>query len=636
MAETIGSIQVVASINTKSYDDGKKHIEKGNKDLQDSSDKSADNISGKWGSAFKAVGAAAAIGFAAASAATVSLVSSAVKGYAEYQQLTGGVETLFKNSSDVVIGYAENAFKTAGLSANDYMSTVTSFTASLLQGLNGDTAKAAKIADTAITDMADNANKLGTSMELIQNAYQGFAKDNFTMLDNLKLGYGGTASEMARLVNESGVLGKSFKATAENVSEVPFDKLIEAIHVVQTEMGITGTTAMEAASTISGSADSMAASWENLVGGLADPNADFDKLLDNFITSAKTFGGNLIPAITKALSGVVDLVAGLAPVLIAELPKLIDTLLPPLVDTAVNLFVQLVNLLPKVLPTLINGFVRLISALAQRLPEIFTSLLTALLAAFDTIIKALYDPAFIKTMFNAAIQLFMAIVNALPQVITALIAALPTVISSLIAFMLDPNTILQLTKAAVILFGAIVTALPLILSALFKAFADLLSQLWTKLQNNFTQFGAKFGEGIGAAIKGGINSVLGWIERQLNMIIDNINGAMKSIDEILPGDQSGLKVPRLKIPMLANGGVATAPTLAMIGEGKEDEAVLPLSKLDAMLRNAGSEKGGDTYKITVNASADMIRSENDKREFAKMIIDSLNQTRKSKGLPAIG
>lgn len=636
MAETIGSIQVVASINTKDYDAGKKKIESGNKDLERSSERSSSDISNKWGVAFKAVGAAAVAGLAIASVATVSLVSEAVKGYAAYEQLTGGVETLFKDSSKAVMGYAETAFRTAGLSANDYMETVTSFSASLLQGLNGDTAKAANIANTAITDMADNANKMGTSMEMIQNAYQGFAKDNFTMLDNLKLGYGGTATEMARLVNDSGVMGKSFKATAENVSSIPFDKLIQSIHIVQTEMGITGTTAKEASSTISGSFASMSASWENLVAGLANPDADFEKLLDNFLKSAQTFGDNIIPAITQALTGVVDLIAGLAPVLIKELPKLIDALLPPLIDTIVNLFVLLVEALPQVLNTLIGGFVRLVTSLAKELPRIFTVLVSALISTLNTVIKVIYNPQFMRMMFDAGFSLFMAIVNALPQIINALIGALPTMISALVAFYTDPHVIMQMTKAAVILFGALVAAVPQILSALFKAFADLLKQLWDKLRNNFISFGANFGNGIGNAIKGGINGVLSWINRQVNGIIDNINGAMKSIDDVIPGDQSGIRIPRLNIPMLASGGVTTGPTLAMIGEGREQEAVLPLSKLDAMLNGEGNQGGGDTYHVTINASADMIRSENDKREFANMIVDSFNQTRKSKGLPAIG
>ena len=209
--ETVGSIQVVASINTKDYDAGKKHIESGNKDLEQDSERASLGVSSKWGSALKGVGVAAAAGFAAATTAVAAFGVSSIKSYAEYEQLVGGVDTLFKQSSNTIQQYAQNAYKTAGLSANAYMSTITSFSASLLQGLGGDTKKAAEIGNMAVTDMADNANKMGTSIESIQDAYQGFAKDNYTMLDNLKLGYGGTAGEMARLINDSGVLGDSMK-----------------------------------------------------------------------------------------------------------------------------------------------------------------------------------------------------------------------------------------------------------------------------------------------------------------------------------------------------------------------------------------------------------------------------------------
>ena len=203
-------------------------------------------------------GATAAIGAAtaAATAGTVAvgkLAQSAISAYSDYEQLAGGVETLFKTSSATVMEYANNAYKTTGLSANEYMDTVTSFSASLLQGLGGDTEAAAQIADKAIVDMADNANKMGTDMASIQYAYQGFAKQNYTMLDNLKLGYGGTQAEMARLINDSGVLGDTMQVTAQTVNQVSFDKIIEAIHVVQERIGITGTTAQEASETIQGS-----------------------------------------------------------------------------------------------------------------------------------------------------------------------------------------------------------------------------------------------------------------------------------------------------------------------------------------------------------------------------------------------
>lgn len=250
--------------------------------------------------------------------AIVDVGKQAVGSQAEYEQLVGGVETLFKNSAKEVQHYADIAYKTAGMSANQYMETVTSFSASLLQGLNGDTAKAAKIADMAIIDMSDNANKMGTSMEMIQNAYQGFAKDNYTMLDNLKLGYGGTQEEAARLINDTKVMGEAFKATAKNVKDVPFDKFLEAIHKVQENMGITGTTAKEASDTISGSVASMKSAWQNLLTGIANSQLDRKKLVKNFTDSIKTAAKNLIPTVKETIKGLVETAEQLLNTLMGE------------------------------------------------------------------------------------------------------------------------------------------------------------------------------------------------------------------------------------------------------------------------------------------------------------------------------
>lgn len=241
--------------------------------------------------------------------ALIDAGKQAIESYADYEQLSGGVETLFKDSSKTVQKYASQAYKTAGLSANQYMETVTSFSASLLQGLGGDTAKAAKYADMAIIDMSDNANKMGTDISMIQNAYQGFAKDNYTMLDNLKLGYGGTQEEMARLINESGVLGDSMKVTAKTVKDVPFDKMIEAIHKTQEEMGITGTTAKEASTTIEGSVNSMKSAWQNLLTGLADENQEVGPLIQQFIDSVATAWENLKPRIKETINGIKKAIA---------------------------------------------------------------------------------------------------------------------------------------------------------------------------------------------------------------------------------------------------------------------------------------------------------------------------------------
>ena len=333
------------------------------------------------------VGAAAVT---AGVAGVTALTKMGVEGYAQYEQLVGGVETLFKESGNAVMKYAENAYKTSGLSSNAYMETVTSFSASLIKSLDGDTAKAAKVADMAITDMSDNANKMGTSIDMIQNAYNGFAKGNFTMLDNLKLGYGGTQEEMKKLLKD-----------AEKISGIKYDissfsDISEAIHVIQQDLEISGisyeeamarvasgeltmaeatalmgTTAREAATTIEGSLSMMKGAWENLVVGMADGNADMELLINNFVESTATAAQNLIPRIEQTLAGIGELITGLAPVIADALPQLVETVLPSLLEAAVSLVGSLIAAAPE----LVSSFVSAVSQfVTEKIPEMFPGL----------------------------------------------------------------------------------------------------------------------------------------------------------------------------------------------------------------------------------------------------------------------
>lgn len=255
----------------------------------------------------------------------INIGKQAYSNYATYEQLVGGIETLFGESSDKLIKYANNAYATAGLSANEYMEQATSFSATLLQGLQGDTEQAVAYADLAIKDMSDNANKMGTDMQMIENAYQGFAKQNYTMLDNLKLGYGGTAGEMARLINDSGVLGDAIEVTAKTVKDVPFNQIIDAIHKTQQQIGITGTTALEASDTIEGSTKAVNASWQNLLTGIADGNADLSDLLKKFTNNLITMAKNSVPRIKQIVSG---MFSGIKTMLREFAPEVADTILP--------------------------------------------------------------------------------------------------------------------------------------------------------------------------------------------------------------------------------------------------------------------------------------------------------------------
>ena len=307
-----------------------------------------------------------------------SLISSAVEGYGEYEQLVGGVETLFGSSANTVIKNAENAYKTAGLSANEYMETVTSFSASLLQSMGNDTEAAAKKADQALTDMSDNANKMGTDMQSIQNAYQGFAKQNYTMLDNLKLGYGGTKEEMARLIEDAaklkGLYGAEAALYANKGVNGDLSIIIDAIHTVQTEIGITGTTALEASTTVEGSINSMKAAYQNFVTGLGDQNADIGALTEELIQTAGTVAKNVLPVIESVVKNIAETVREQGPDMITRFVAYATEKLPEVLKLGVQLIVSLVKGLAQNLPELLRGTLALvdaiISAFLDSLPDI--------------------------------------------------------------------------------------------------------------------------------------------------------------------------------------------------------------------------------------------------------------------------
>ena len=302
-----------------------------------------------------------------------SLISGAIEGYGEYEQLVGGVETLFGSSADTVIKNAENAYKTAGLSANAYMETVTSFSASLLQSMGNDTEAAAKKADLALTDMSDNANKMGTDMQSIQNAYQGFAKQNYTMLDNLKLGYGGTKEEMQRLIDDANALNAA-QGNYTNYTIESYADIVDAIHTVQTEMGITGTTALEASTTIEGSIGAMKAAYQNFVTGLGDQNADIGALTEELIQAAGTVAENVLPVIENVVKNIAETVKKQGPDMITKFVAYATEKLPEVLKLGIQLIVSLVKGLAQNLPELLRGTLALvdaiISAFLDSLPDI--------------------------------------------------------------------------------------------------------------------------------------------------------------------------------------------------------------------------------------------------------------------------
>lgn len=438
----------------------------------------------KLKSGLATAGKVAVAGVAAGATAIGALGTKAVAAYADYEQLVGGVETLFKNSQDQVMDYANNAYKTAGLSANEYMETVTSFSASLLQSLDGDTSAAADKANLAITDMSDNANKMGTDMTSIQNAYQGFAKANYTMLDNLKLGYGGTQAEMERLL-----------ADAEKISGIKYDissyaDIVDAIHVVQTEMGITGTTAEEAASTIQGSFGMMKSAWQNLVTGMADPDQDLGVLVGNFTDSVVIAGNNLIPRIQELLPRIVEATTSLIGTVSEQLPAILGTVLPSLVEGATNLVTGLMAALPSVLsvladvaPTVINTLVPaliellpqitqtgidVIVSLAQGIADALPQLIPAATDAIIEIVEVLTSPENLGNLIDAALAIILALVDGLVDATPKLIAAVPDVIANLVTAIIAnmPKILEAGVEITMALADGLIKALPELIAAI--------------------------------------------------------------------------------------------------------------------------------------------------------------------------
>ncbi len=558
---------------------------KGAKSEMASVESSFSSRSSKISGLLKGIAKTAVATFATASVSAGALLTkigkTAVQSYGEYEQLTGGIETLFKDSYSRVMSYADDAYKNVGMSANEYMDTVTSFSARLLQGLGGDTEKAADYADKAITDMADNANKMGTSIEMIQNAYQGFAKQNYTMLDNLKLGYGGTAGEMARLINDSGVLGDTMTVTAETVNSVSFDKMIDAIHVVQDNMGITGTTAKEASETIQGSFKAMKSAWTNLITGMADSEADFETLFGNFIDSAGTFVENVLPAIETALPKIGELIEKIIPIILERLPGLIQTLLPQFINVVVQIANAIINNLPMILTTILGAFLR-----------------------------------------------------ALPSIVEAIVNALPQIIIAIINFLTDPENIGLIIDSAIKLFMGLVMAVPQILGALIGAFGRLVGNLWNGITSMFGEFASNFGRFIGDIFKGAINGILTFIENFLNAPIDLLNGFIGIINDAFGwlGVNLGT-IPRINLPRLARGGVVDNTTIAMIGE-EGQEAVLPLENntdnwagtLASILTEKMNEEDTTVSGRTINVyMTNEINSNLDAEEIGRTMIQSIRR-----------
>lgn len=505
-----------------------------------------DSAFSKTGGKAAAFGKAVAAGAAVAGAAVVGLGKKALDLYAEYEQLVGGVETLFKDSSDIVMNYANQAYKTAGLSANEYMETITGFSASLLQSLGGDTKKAAEYGNQAVIDMSDNANKMGTDIARIQDAYQGFAKQNFTMLDNLKLGYGGTKTEMERLLEDANRINAEHgKMTDYSIDS--FADITEAIHVVQTEMGITGTTSKEAATTIQGSLKMVQSAWANLLTGLGDENADIDQLLNNLIDSITTAAKNIMPRITLIITGMVKAIKQLAP----EIPKILKDMLPELIKGVQGLIEGLVAVLPDLLQVIMDVLPILFEAIAKLAPQLITAAAELILIFCQNLDTLL--PMIITTIIKIIPQIIVALVKSIPLIVQALIV---TLIACAKMFM-KPG--LEMMKH---LWNGIKTKAPVIAKNLLTWAKSLPKKIKTGL-GSLVSIAATWIAGLAKTVKTKITSlasnVLGWAKRIPQKIKSGLGSLKSAGTNLITGLWNGMKSKFNRVVSWAKGMAAKLP-----------------------------------------------------------------------------
>lgn len=474
-------------VDTSAYDQG----------LRDAVDQ-ARGVGDKIKTAFGVAAKATSIAFGAAEASIVAISKQSISAFAQTEQLEGGIETLYGKSDAAVQKMLENskkAWKTAGLDANAYMETAIESSAALINAVGGDADKAADLMDMAIVDMSDNVNKMGTTMEAVQNAYRGFSRGNYTMLDNLALGYSGTADGMVQLIKASGILGTAAdELTAKNLNQlVTYDQIVQAIHVVQENMGIAGTTAKEAEQTISGSIASMGSAWKNLLAGMADENADFDTLVQNFVDSAVIAGDNLLPRIEQVLNGVGKLIDGLSPVIARELPILAQKILPPAIRAAGTIVSALASALPSLLSTVVSVIMETVDTVTSEISEKFPALgvifdnlneilagLTAGFVAYKAILIAQEAATIAAAIAQGELNLAM-LANPVGLVVVAIGALVAAIVhlwntnEGFRDFVLD---CWERVKAA---FSGLADAISGLLDAMgldFQDFSDLVGAIW--------------------------------------------------------------------------------------------------------------------------------------------------------------
>lgn len=540
--------------------------------IEGNTDKALESIKGKVASTAKTLVSLAAMKELAEG--VKDLTSASVQAYGRYEQLVGGVDTLYKDSSSKLQAYAAEAYKTSGMSANAYMEQATSFAGSLVQALGGDTAKAADYANTAITDMSDNANKMGTDIGRITDAYQGFAKQNYTMLDNLKLGYGGTKTEMERL------LADAEKLTGIHYDIDSFADIVDAIHAVQVEMGIAGTTAEEAASTIEGSIGMVKASWENLLVAMADYDADLEASMAQLMDSVAIAAGNLLPRIGQVVSSMGEIFAASLPKMRTALYELfayiesvivsslesISAALPQVIEGLLGLLLTLgqriLELVPAILPSVFQAGVSLFMGLVNAVPTVVSGLVNAVNGLINAVVQLL--PTFIPQVLEAALLLFTSIVDAVPQIIPTLTAGAMNAIYAVVDLL--PTLIPLLLDAAVTLFLAIVDSLPIIIPQLINAVLAAINRVSSYLPTLIPKI-LSAAKTLFMGIAQAVPQVVGAVLSAVGSLVSQIPGTIRSFIGTM------IQAGKDLIAGLASGITAKAADVASAAVGAANAAV---------------------------------------------------------------
>lgn len=552
MAEGDGKVVIDTELDSSGAKDGIKGL--------------SSSIASSAGGAVKNIAKIGTAAVAAGATATAALVKSSVDAYASYEQLRGGIETLFgaggqsakeyaksvgkstdeakkdyqqlMNAQNIALKNADKAYKTAGMSANDYMETVTSFAASLKQSTKNET-EAAKSANQIVIDMSDNANKMGTDMTMIQNAYNGFAKQNYTMLDNLKLGYGGTQAEMQRLLKDAEKLsGKKYELGN-------FKDMAEAIHVVQTEMGITGTTAKEASTTIEGSVNSAKAAWTNLVSGMSQDNADMDKLINEFIESVGVAAGNILPRVEIALEGVGSLIEKLLPIIVDAIPDVIENLLPKLLASGTNIVLTLVQGIAAAIPSLLNVLNQLFTDLLEKIPEFFNSIselfsnggaaniMNMLLTLFNSLATGIISnlPIILNSLINMLAQILIFLVTQIPSIVSTVVSVIPAIVNGLLQAI--PTLFQAIPPIIAALVNGLLAGMPNIIDTGVELITALVSNL-SEIINTIVAVIPEIITNLINAIQDHLPDIIDAGVELIGALVDNLPEIINTIVEAIP------------------------------------------------------------------------------------------------------